>query len=74
MQLLHHRARGALFHAQRLGDGRHDQFGIADGSQVHERDATGEVVTEFGGYVQAQARFATAAGSGQGQQTHVFAQ
>ena len=32
------------------------------------------MVAEFGGYVQAQARFATAAGSGQGQQTHVFAQ
>src|SRR5205823_2751521 len=49
---------GGLFETERLSNGRHDQFGIAEGCQIHKIDAIGETVTEFGGHLQAQARFA----------------
>ena len=61
-----------FFDVERLGDGRHDQRGIADGSQVHEIHAIGEPVTQFCCHLQAQAGFAGAAGTGQGEQAHVL--
>ena len=56
-----------------LGNSGHDELGIADGSQVHKIHAISEQFTEFGCYLQSQAGFATAAGSGKRQQTHVCA-
>ena len=40
---------GDFFNAKRLGDCRHDQSGVADGSQVDEKHAIGEGIAEFGG-------------------------
>ena len=40
---------GDFFDAKRLGDRRHDQSGVADGSQVDEKHAIGEGIAEFGG-------------------------
>ena len=64
---------GGLFETERLSNGRHDQFGIAEGCQIHKIDAIGETVTEFGGHLQAQARFAATTGSREREQPHLLA-
>ena len=61
-----------LFDVKRLGDGRHDESGIAEGSQVHEIHPIGEQVTEFCCHLQTQAGFARATRSGQGDQPYLF--
>src|SRR2546427_6332965 len=55
-----------------LSSDGYDQFGIAQGSKVDEEDAISESVAQLGGHLQAQPRFARAAGSGQGEQAHVL--
>ena len=61
-----------FFDVECLGNGGHDEFGIADGSQVHEIHPIGEQVTEFCCYLQTQAGFAYATRSRQGQQPYLF--
>ncbi len=59
-------------HAEGLGDGGHNQFRVADGSQVHEEYAVGEGVAQFRCQLQAQAGLACAAGTCQGRQAHIL--
>ena len=60
LQHLQHRPRATVFDVERLSDGGHYQFGVADGSQIHEIDAVDERVTVFGSHLQSQASFSSA--------------
>ena len=59
---------------KRLGDGRDDQVGIADGGQRHEPDPVGEVRTQLLGHVQCHAGFAHASRTRQRDEAHVLTQ
>src|SRR2546430_15907412 len=50
----------SLFETKRLGDGGHNERGIADGGQVHEKDPIGEAVRQMRCDLQPQAGFAYA--------------
>ena len=57
---------------ERLGDGRDDQIGIADGGQRHEPDPVGEVRTQLLGHVQCHAGFAHASRTRQRDEAHIL--
>src|SRR5215471_15694095 len=68
----HKRQCPVLFDFERLSDGGNDQVGVADRSQLDERDAIGKVVEELSGDLQNQAGFADTASPGEGHQTHLW--
>ena len=47
--------------AQRFGDGRHNQRGVTDGGQIHEKHAIGEHITQLRCHLQGQTSFTRAA-------------
>src|SRR5213078_1543150 len=62
----------SLFETKRLGDGGHNERGIADGGQIHEKDAIGEAVTQFRCDLQPQAGFAYAPRTSEREQPYLF--
>src|SRR6266849_200697 len=60
-----------VFQAERVGDGMHDECGIADGGQWYEPDPIGEAVEQLGRDLQAQACFADASHAGESHKTDV---
>src|SRR6266567_811406 len=62
-----------FFEAERLRDGRQDEFRVADLGQGDKTDATRKVVEEFGCHLHSQARFADATGAGERQQANIWA-
>src|SRR6266699_2934354 len=65
MQSLLHGLPYDFFEAERLRDGRQDEFRVADLGQGDKTDATRKVVEEFGCHLHSQARFADATGAGE---------
>jgi hypothetical protein len=60
-----------LFQAESLGDcGRHEP-GIGQAHEAYEPDTVGEIVQQFGGDLDCEARLADATGSGQGEEPGV---
>ena len=55
---------------KRLGDGGEDQRRVADGSEIDEDDAVGEVQRQVGSDLQGQAGLADTAGTGERQHAH----
>src|SRR6266700_2509835 len=47
LQQVLQRLLSGLFEVKRLSDGRHDQRGITERGQVHEKDAIGKAITQF---------------------------
>jgi hypothetical protein len=72
VQALQERLTTHLADAEGLGDGRNDQGGITDRSQIDEREAIGEQVAHLCCYLQSQARLPRAAGARQRQQAYIF--
>src|SRR6266568_700248 len=64
---------GYFADVKRLSNGGHNERGIADGGQVHEKDAIGEAVTQLSCHLQAQAGLARATRTCQGEQAHILA-
>src|SRR5260221_14091309 len=60
------------FEVKRPRDGGHNERGIADGGQVHEKDAIGEAVTQFRCDLQPQAGFAYAPRTSEREQSYLF--
>ena len=58
---------------KRLGNGRHDKVGVAEGSQRDETDAIGKVPSQFVCHLQTQARFANASRTCKCKQVHTWA-
>src|SRR5258708_21938982 len=61
-----------FFEVECLGNGRYDQGGIRDGSQVHEVHSLMEAIAYFSSYLQAQAGVSRAANTGQSGQSPPF--
>ena len=66
------RLRRCLAHAQGLGHGWQHEGGIDDGGKLYEVDAVDKMVEQIGGDLQGKPRLADAAGSGEGEQGHIF--
>jgi len=60
--------------AKRLSNGRKNQFGISHRSQRHEPCPVREALRHLGCHLQAQARFADASRTRQGEEAHAFTQ
>ena len=63
---------GVCAHAQHLGDGGQDEVGVDNRSQRDKVDAVDKVVKQVGGRLQRKARLADPAGTGEGEQAHIF--
>ena len=59
--------------AEGLRNGGKDQVGILNGRERDEADAIGELITQFGGDLERQARLAHTSRAGEGEQTHLGA-
>jgi hypothetical protein len=57
-----------LLDADNRGDRRRDEAGVSHGRQLDEPDTVGKVADERDGHLNRQARLATAAGTGEGQE------
>ena len=66
------RLRRCLVHAKDLRHRAQHEAGIADGGKLYEVDAVDKVVEQIGGGLQRKPRLADAAGSGKGEQVHIF--
>jgi hypothetical protein len=60
--------------AQGLGDRRHDELRVANGSKGNEADAVSEGIGEVGRDVEGEAGLADAAGTGQGDEGDIFSE
>src|SRR5260370_41977596 len=68
-QLVERWLRPHFFEVECLGNGRYDQGGISDGSQVHEVHSLMEAIAYFSSYLQAQAGLSVCARTGQRKQS-----
>src|SRR5436305_9064768 len=60
--------RCGLFEVEGLGDGGHDQGGVADGGERNEGDAIGKISEQLSGDLQGQTSLADASGAGEREQ------
>src|SRR5438094_7068634 len=64
---------GSFANVKRLSNGGHNQSGITNWGQVHEKDAIGEAITQLSCHLQAEASLAHATRTCQGEQAHILA-
>ena len=72
LQQVMQRLLSGLFEVKRPRDGGHNERGIADGGQVHEKDAIGEAVRQLRCDLQPQAGFAYAPRTSEREQPYLF--